>query len=125
MSHRSEAVELYLKRYSFTQIQNRIYHSLPSIANYVVTFALVVAHTRDGHSQEEIAFLMQISPALVEQYQVLYTRYNTPAYQPRIREIIRLVKARGFRPSQLEATEEEMSLSAENALSTEKRGIQP
>lgn len=50
LSHRSEAVELYLKRYSFTQIRDRIYHSLSSIANYVVSFALVVAHTRDGHA---------------------------------------------------------------------------
>ena len=102
LSHRAEAVELYLKRYTFTQIRQRIYHSLTSIANYVVTFALVVAHSRDGHSLDEIAFLMQISPSLVRQYQALYERYNTPAYQSRIGEIIRLVKARGFRPSQLE-----------------------
>ncbi len=102
LSHRAEAVELYLKRYTFTQIRERIYHSLTSIANYVVTFTLVVAHSRDGHSVDEIAFLMQISPSLVRQYQALYQRYNTPAYQGRIGEIIRLVKARGFRPSQLE-----------------------
>ena len=102
LSHRAEAVELYLKRYTFTQIRQRIYHSLTSIANYVVTFALVVAHSRDGHAVDEIAFLMQISPSLVRQYQALYERYNTPAYQGRIQEIIRLVKARGFRPSQLE-----------------------
>ena len=102
LSHRVEAVELYLKRYTFTQIRERIYHSLGSIANYVVTFSLVVAHTRDEHSVDEIAFLMQISPSLVRQYQALYERYNTPAYQSRIDEIIRTVKARGFRPSQLE-----------------------
>ncbi len=121
LSHRREAVELYLKRYSFTQIRNRIYHSLSSIANYVVTFALVVAHTRDGHSLEEIAFLMQISPSLVRQYQALYEHYNTPAHQARISEIIRLVKARGFRPSQLE----EQAPEAETTESTQKRGIQP
>jgi hypothetical protein len=120
LSHRSEAVELYLKRYSFTQIRDRIYHSLSSIANYVVTFALVVAHTRDGHATEEIAFLMQISPSLVRQYQRLYACYNTPDYQARIGEIIRLVKARGFRPSQLE----EQAPEAETVEPDEKRGIQ-
>ncbi len=99
LSHRAEAVELYLKRFTFTQIRERIFHSLSSIANYVVTFSLVVAHTRDGHSVDEIAFLMQISPSLVRQYQALYERYNTPAYQSRIDEIIGTVKARGFRPS--------------------------
>ena len=103
LSHRVQAVELYLKRYTFTQIQRRIYHSLPAIANYVVTFAVVVAHTRDGYPTDEIAFLMQISPTLVRQYQHLYQRYNTPEYQERINEIMATVKANGFRPSQLDS----------------------
>ena len=103
LSHRVQAVDLYLKRYTFTQIRQRIYHSLPAIANYVITFTVVVAHTRDGHSVDEIAFLMQISPALVRQYQELYEQYNTPEYQERINEIIATVKARGFRPSQLDS----------------------
>ena len=63
-SHKVLIVELYLKRYTFTRISQRIRHSLSSIANYVVTFILVVAHTRDGHSVDDIAFLMQISPSL-------------------------------------------------------------
>ena len=49
------------QRYTFTQIQQRMYHSLSSIANYLVTFAVVVAHTRQGQTVEETAFLMQIS----------------------------------------------------------------
>ncbi len=102
LTHRVLAVELYLQRYTFTQIQQRIRHSLPAIANYVVTFALVVAHTCDGRSVEEIAFLMQISAALVREYQRLYERYRL-TYQERIDEIIATVKARGFRPSQLES----------------------
>jgi hypothetical protein len=101
LSHRTQAVELYLKRYTFTQIRKRIYHSLSAIANYIVTFAVVVAHTRDDHSVDEIAFLMQISPALVRQYQELYEHYDTPEYRERINEIIATVKTRGFRPSQL------------------------
>jgi hypothetical protein len=102
VSHRMQAVELYLKRYTFTQISQRIRHSLSSIANYVVSFAVVVAHTRDGHPVEEIAFLMQVSPSLVRVYQELYEQYNRPEYQERIEEIMVTVKRRGFRPSQLE-----------------------
>jgi hypothetical protein len=102
ITHRVQAVELFLKRYTFTQISQRIHHSLSSIANYVVTFTLVMAHTRDGHPLDEIAFLMQTSPALVRAYQELYERYNRPEYQERIEEILATVKARGFRPSQLE-----------------------
>jgi hypothetical protein len=102
LTHRVQAVELYLQRYTFTQIRQRIYHSLSAIANYVVTFALVVVHTRLGHSVDEIAFLMQISPKLVSQYQQLYSRFNIPEYQDRLDQIILQVKARGFHPSQLE-----------------------
>ena len=103
LTHRVQVVELYLKRHTFTQIRQRMRHSLLSIANYVITFALVVAHTRDGHNIDEIAFLMQISVGLVRQYQDLYERYNLPEYQERIEEMLATVKARGFRPSQLEA----------------------
>ena len=69
----------------------------------MVSFALVVAHTSDGHAVNEIAFMMQISPALVRTYQDLYEHYNTPEYRQRIDEIIATVKARSLRPSQLEA----------------------
>jgi hypothetical protein len=100
-----QAVELYLKRYTFTQIRQRIRHSLPSIANYVVTFALVVAHTRHGHTVEEIAFLMQISPALVRQSQALYQEYDRPENHERIDEIIAMVKTRGFQPGRLAENE--------------------
>jgi hypothetical protein len=96
-------VELYLQRYTFTQIRQRMQHSYLAIANYVATFSLVVAHTEEGRAVDEIAFLMQISAALVQQYQQLYQRYDTPEYRERISEIITLIKTRGFRPSQLEA----------------------
>lgn len=113
VTHRTQAVELYLKRHTFTQISQRMRHSLSAIANYVVSFSVVVVHTRDGHPVEEIAFLMQISPSLVRAYQELYKRYNQPPYQERIDEIIDQVKRRHFRPSQLEQ------------MQVEKGGIRP
>jgi hypothetical protein len=106
LTHRVQAVELYLKRHTFTQIRQRIRHSLASIANYVVTFAVVVAHTRDDHAVDEIAFLMQISPSLVQAYQALYKRYDRPEYRERLDEMIATVKRRGFRPNQLEGQPE-------------------
>lgn len=126
LSHRAEAVELYLKRHTFTQIRQKIRHSLPSIANYVVTFSLVVAHTRAERPVDEIAFLMQISPALVRQYQQLYRRHDTPEYQARIEQIIATVKARGFRPSQLEPHETSTHASTDAApQAASKKGTTP
>ena len=115
LSHRVQAVELYLQRHTFTQIRQKIRHSLPALANYVITFTLVVAHTRDGHSVDDIAFLMQISPALVREYQRLYERYNVPEYQERLAEMIATVKARGFRPRQLENESETPEASKKGA----------
>jgi hypothetical protein len=106
LTHRVQAVELFLKRYTFTQIQERIRHSLSSIANYVITFSIVVLHTRQGHTVDEIAFLMQISPSLVQAYQELHEHYNTPEYQERLEEIIQQVKSQRFRPEQLAPPEE-------------------
>ena len=117
LTHRVQAVELYLKRYTFTQIQQRIHHSLTSIANYITTFTIVVAHTRTGYSVDEIAFLMQISPSLVGAYQELYRQYNTPEYQERIEEILTVVKARGFQPSDLTDNSEPSEVK--------KGGLQP
>ena len=105
VTHRTQAVELYLKRHTFTQISQRLRHSLSAIANYVISFAIVAVHTRDGHPVEEIAFLMQISPSLVRAYQELYQRYSQSSYQERIEEIIDQVKRRRFQPSQLEQGE--------------------
>lgn len=94
LSHRVEAVELYLERKTYSQIRQRIHHSYESIKNYITTFAAVAAMTRQGMTVREIAFLPQISPALVGDYQGLLTRYDTPEYRDRIEEIVARV-ARG------------------------------
>jgi len=72
---------------------------------------------------DEIAFLMQISPSLVQAYQTLYEQYNTPEYQERHDEIIATVKTRGFRPSQLENEPE--PAEAEKTATLPCRGIHP
>jgi hypothetical protein len=107
ITHRVQAIELYLKRHTFTQIRQRIHHSLASIANYVTSFCVVAVHTRDSHSVEEIAFLMQMSPTLVRAYQELYERFDKPPYRERIDELIAQVKGGSFRLEQREATESE------------------
>lgn len=107
ITHRVQAVELYLKRQTFTQIRQRIHHSLASIAHYVTSFCVVAVHTRDGHAVEEIAFLMQMSPSLVRAYQELYERFDKIPYRERIDELIAQVKNGSFRPGSPEATESE------------------
>lgn len=88
LTHRVEAVQLYLERKTYSQIKQRIHHSYESIKNYITHFAAVTAMTRQGHSVKEIAFVTQISPALVRDYQNLLARYDTPEYRDRINEMV-------------------------------------
>lgn len=88
LSHRVEAVRLYLERKSYSQIAQRIHHSQAAIRNYVTTFAAVAAMTRRGMGAGEIAFVAQISPALVRDYQELLKRYDVPPYRERLEEVL-------------------------------------
>lgn len=88
LTHRVEAIELYLERKTYSQIKQRINHSYQSIKNYVTQFASVAAMTRQGMSVREIAFVTQVSPALARDYQELLERYDTPEYRERIDEIV-------------------------------------
>jgi len=96
LSHRVETVRLYILRKTFTQIQKSIFHSLEAIKRYILTFGRVAFLTSEGYSPEDIAFLVQISPSLVKDYQALYKKYNTPQYKDRLEEILQLVKSKGL-----------------------------
>ncbi|HDJ99909.1 MAG TPA: DUF1670 domain-containing protein [Firmicutes bacterium] len=89
-SHKIAIVELYLQRYTYTQISRRTRHSSFAIKRYLTTFSRLINLKRKGAGQEEIAFLLGISPHLAEEYLKLYERYNLPQYQDRVEEISRL-----------------------------------
>ena len=86
-SHKVAIVELYLQRYTYSQISRRTRHSPFAIKRYLTTFARVINLTKRRISPQEIAFLLGISPYLTEEYLRLYQRYNLPQYQDRIEEI--------------------------------------
>lgn len=88
LTHRVQAVELYIQRKTYTQIAREITHSIDSIKNYINNFVRVITLTQERHSVTEIAFVLQISKALVKEYQSLYEKYNTPECRDRLNEII-------------------------------------
>jgi len=96
LTHRVLAVELYLQRKSFSQIRAAIHHSYESIKNYIKNFAAVASLTQAGHSPQEISFFLQISPALVKEYQALFTRYHHQGYEDRIEEIMAQVRGKNI-----------------------------
>jgi hypothetical protein len=88
VTHKVQAVRLFMERKTFTQIQRRINHSYRAIQRYIEDFVAVAVMTTAGQTAFEISFLRRISPALVREYQALYDTYNTDAYRERLAEAI-------------------------------------
>lgn len=88
VTHKVEAVRLFLQRQSYTQIERRLHHSPAAIQRYLEDFVAVAVLTTADLTLFEISFLRQISPALVREYQTLYDTYNTEDHRPRLAEVI-------------------------------------
>lgn len=95
VTHKVQAVRLFMERKTFTQIQRRINHSYRAIQRYVEDFVAVAVMTTAGQTVFEISFLRRISPALVREYQALYDTYNTDAYRERLAEVIAQFRSGG------------------------------
>ncbi len=87
-SHKVLAVELMLQRKNEHEIARLIYHSLKAIERYTVSFARVALLKEKGFTVKEIAFVVQSSARLVEEYLKLFDKYKTnPEYKERLDEI--------------------------------------
>jgi hypothetical protein len=92
-THRVQAVRLYLQGLEANEIARRLYHALSSIENYVSTFARVVVLVHKGYNDDEIAFIMRRSSALVAGYRKLYDEFKCKrAARQRLHEILARVE---------------------------------
>ena len=88
-THRVKAVELYLEGHEPREIAQRLYHSLSSIENYVTTFGRVVLLANNRYGDDEIAFILRRSSALVAAYRKLYEKNEgRRAVSNRLQEIL-------------------------------------
>lgn len=94
ISHKILAVRGMLERKDEYQIARNIYHSLQAVERYTLTFARVAILNNKGIAPQEIAFIVQISKRLVDEYLALYKTFNIPKYKERLDEI--LGKAQNF-----------------------------
>jgi hypothetical protein len=88
VTHKVQAVRLFLGRQTYTQIQQQIHHRYQAIQHYVEDFIAVAVMTTAGQPVREISFLRHISPTLAREYQALYDTYNTAPYRERLAEVI-------------------------------------
>lgn len=89
ISHKYEAVRLYIKGVVTTEIAMRLGHSLNSIERYIEDFSLVVSASLEDYNAIAIARFTGISEKVVKEYLVLYDRYCLdPQLKPFIEQLI-------------------------------------
>jgi hypothetical protein len=89
LTHRVQAVRLYLQGLEANEIARRIYHTLDAVENYVTTFARVALLVNQGYVDDEIAFIIHRSSLLVGAYRQLYHDFQSkPAARQRLHEIL-------------------------------------
>jgi hypothetical protein len=90
ISHKAQAVHLYLKGFTPTEIATRLGHHLSCVERYLDDFCLVMMGLEDGYSPARIARNTRLGEKLVEEYVFLYQRCSSlPEYAPvmaRLRE---------------------------------------
>lgn len=94
ISHKVLAVKMFLERKTDLEIARTIYHSLKAVERYTVTFARVLVLLEKGLTPLEVAFVVQISERLVNQYRQLLHDYHKPPYQERLQEILQKIKGK-------------------------------
>ena len=76
ISHKTQIIELYLKGYTFTDIERKTNHSETSVKRYLADFVQVATLTKQGFSIQQIRVIAQKSERLVKEYVQLYEEYQ-------------------------------------------------
>ncbi|MHA1280791.1 MAG: DUF1670 domain-containing protein [Candidatus Helarchaeota archaeon] len=88
ITHKSQAVRLYLKGFSPSKIANYLGHHIQSIERYLNDFCVVMMGIDEGYSATRIARHSKLSERLVKEYQALYYEYNGHTdYQVRLSQL--------------------------------------
>lgn len=76
ISHKTQIIELYLKSYTFTDIERKTNHSETAVKRYLADFVQVATLTQQGFSIQQIRVIAQKSERLVKEYVQLYEEYQ-------------------------------------------------
>lgn len=95
LSHKYQAVRLYIKGMEPTDISARLGHSLGAIERYIEDFSLVVAASMEDYNAFAISRFTRISEKVVREYLVLYDRFALdPPLRPFLDALIKDFKER-------------------------------
>jgi hypothetical protein len=90
VSHKSEAVRMFLHGMTPSDISWRIHHSLYSVERYVRDFCVVFMAHCEGYTPERISHMTRLSVKLIREYIALYEKHCTGDNK----EFLRLIELR-------------------------------
>jgi hypothetical protein len=76
ISHKTQIIEMYLKGYTFTDVEQRTNHSEKSVARYLRDFTQVITLKNQNFSPAQIRQVTGFSQRLVNEYLDIFTYYN-------------------------------------------------
>jgi hypothetical protein len=76
VSHKTKIIELYLKGYEYTEIEQRTRHTGEAIKRYISGFSKVVLLSNQGYSIIQIRELTNSSEKVITEYLALYEAYK-------------------------------------------------
>jgi hypothetical protein len=108
ISHKAEAVYLFLCGHTLSDIAFRIHHSIASVERYVKDFCTVFLAYQEGYRPLRIAHMSKLSVKLVKEYIRLYKRFNTD----QSRDFLTLIQVRLRQMSKREPLKKTMEVSS-------------
>jgi len=76
ISHKTQIIDMYLKGYTFTEIERRSNHSEKSVARYLRDFTQVIVLHKQNFSNVQIRQVTGLSQRLVDEYLDLFSYYR-------------------------------------------------
>ena len=76
ISHKLLIIKHWAQGKEYSEIKRDTHHSLRAVQNYIDKFKRTVALANEGYDVNRIAFLLKLSPTLVEQYIKIYNQID-------------------------------------------------
>ena len=100
LSHKAKIIELYLKGYEYTEIEQRTHHTGDAIKRYILGFSKVILLSQKGYNSVQIRELTSQSEKVVAEYLDLFNQYMDIAHE-------RLLQILGEPPDKIPCNEPE------------------
>jgi predicted ArsR family transcriptional regulator len=85
-THKAQIIGCWLGGATYDQIAQQTRHALSSISRYIQTFVRVIDLAERAWSVRQIAQVLQIGAALVEEYLAVYQQHDQPECRQRLQE---------------------------------------